>query len=121
MPAKQKPPRYASDGLVAGYVRRSVVTFPAEWDVEQRRDRVAELTADAARDGERIDVWYDDMGVSGRGEFLARRLDFARATGDAKAGKIRRLYARDLPDNRNSSDSVMMRQMLGMAPSLSQS
>ena len=94
-------------GAVAGYVRVSDVKskFPpdcvsyeqrVEFVENLRRMRMSELIADADRQGDTITAWYDDMGVSARGEFLVRRVDFDRARRDAKAGTIRKIYARDL-------------------------
>ena len=100
---KAKAPPVA--GAVAGYVRLSRLTFPPECltlpqrraHVDQLRDvRRRELQADAARFGEVITAWYDDMGVSGRGKYLDRRVDFARARSDAGRGALCVLYARDL-------------------------
>jgi DNA invertase Pin-like site-specific DNA recombinase len=100
--AKKSP---VSVGLVGGYVRKSKIDWPAGCDtledrkahVDQlRRIRQAEIEADAARDGQTIDIWYDDMNISGRGEFIAKRLDFARLCNDAREGKLRLLYTRDL-------------------------
>ena len=90
---------------VGGYVRLSRLVFPPECltlpqrraHVDQLRDvRRRELQADAARFGQVITLWYDDMGVSGRGKYLDRRVDFARARRDAARGALRTLYARDL-------------------------
>ena len=92
-------------GAVGGYIRLSRLMFPPECltlsqrreHVEQMRDvRRRELQADAARFGQVITAWYDDMGISGRGKYLDRRVDFARARGDAARGALRTLYARDL-------------------------
>jgi DNA invertase Pin-like site-specific DNA recombinase len=93
------------DARVGGYLRVSNVHFPPDCRTpEQRTDfvdgmrrvRMAELAADAAGHGDEIAVWYDDMGVSGRGEFLARRTDFERLRLDARQGRVRAVYARDL-------------------------
>ena len=94
-------------GAVGGYLRVSDVKakFPdtctslpdREAFVESlRRLRMSELIADAEAQGETITAWYDDMGISGTGEYLALRTDFDRARLDAKSGTLRKLYARDL-------------------------
>ncbi len=91
-------------GLVAGYVRKSVLEWPDGCvSVEQRtayvddlrRARVGEIVSDAARDKETIDLFYDDMGISGRGEFLEKRVALERMRQDALAGKLRIIYVRD--------------------------
>src|SRR5690348_1028320 len=93
------------DAPAAGYLRVSHIIFPEGCDgpaahaahVDALRAlRRAELEADAARAGETIGLWYDDMGVSGRGDALERRVAFERLRGDALRGRVRAVYARDL-------------------------
>ncbi len=102
---KKKAPIASPDGAVCAYIRKSVVKWPdgcetladKEAHVEDlRRVRRGELLDDAARAGLEIDRWYDDMGVSGRGEFLEKREGFARLRADAKAGRVRAVLGRDL-------------------------
>lgn len=102
---KRKP--LNTTGAVAGYVRVSDVKakFPPDCTSYEQREkfvedlrrlRMSELIADAARQNETITEWYDDMGVSARGEFLVQRVSFDRARRDAQAGRVRKIYARDL-------------------------
>lgn len=102
MPKKKSKP---NTGAVAGYIRKSNLIWPPGCTTleartafvdELRRTRVSELVTDAAQRGEVIDVWYDDMGISGTGDFLEKRLAFDQLRRDALAGKVRCLYARDL-------------------------
>jgi hypothetical protein len=104
MPAKP-PRRPRADARIGGYLRMSNVHFPddchglAERQAfidDLRRVRKAELVADAARRGESIEALYDDLGVSGRGQLLQKRTDFERLRLDARAGRVRTVYARDL-------------------------
>lgn len=92
-------------GAVAGYLRKSRVIFPADVVTQAqrtaymegiKRTRVNELLADAGRDGETITAWYDDIGISGRGEHIDERVAYARMIDDARGGKVRRIYAREL-------------------------
>ena len=62
---------------IGGYLRVSRVLFPPECQTPAdrahhieylRQIRRSELEADAARNGDRISAWYDDIGMSGRGE-----------------------------------------------------
>ncbi|MEO7716836.1 MAG: recombinase family protein [Capsulimonas sp.] len=101
----KKKPLPNPNGLIAGYLRMSDVKFPdgctsvadREAFVDQlRRIRMSELIQDAERDRCKIDVWYDDIGISGRGEYLAKRLAYQSMLRDAKAKKLRAVYARDL-------------------------
>jgi hypothetical protein len=102
--AKSKPKPNLS-GLIAGYLRISDVKFPdgcttvadkeAHLD-KLRQIRMSELMQDAERDGAAIDTWYDDIGISGRGEYLAKRIAYQEMLRDAKAKKLRAVYARDL-------------------------
>ncbi|BDI28024.1 hypothetical protein CCAX7_000750 [Capsulimonas corticalis] len=102
--AKKKPlPNL--NGLIAGYLRISDVKFPdgcvSVPDKEAfldklRQIRMSELMQDAERDGCTIDIWYDDIGISGRGEYLAKRIAYQEMLRDAKAKKLRAVYARDL-------------------------
>lgn len=94
-----------ASAAVAGYVRVSHLEFPVDrrdpadrqaWVEGLRHLRRAELASDAARDGQVITAWYDDLGVSGLGEARARRADFERLRADASRGRIRAVYARDL-------------------------
>jgi DNA invertase Pin-like site-specific DNA recombinase len=90
--------------LTAGYVRISRVAFPADCDDATRAAvvdglrqlRMAELSADAARRGESIEAWYDDIGVSGRGEFLEKRTGLMRLCRAAREGRLKRVYVRDV-------------------------
>ncbi len=102
MPAKK---RATSAGLIAGLIRKSDVPWPEGCDTpaaraahldELRALRRAELAADAARDNLAIDVWYDDMSVSGRGQFLDKREGFLSMWQHAKEGKLRIIYTRDI-------------------------
>ena len=43
-----------------------------------------------------IELWYSDIGVSGRGKFLKKARSLAQLRQDARNGKIRCIYARDL-------------------------
>lgn len=104
MPRKKARP-ISPDAKICGYVRKSDVRFPQECVSLQerqefvehlRRIRVLELTEDARRDGVEIDVFYDDMDISGRGEFYEKRVGFNQMRDDALHGKIKRIYARDL-------------------------
>lgn len=104
MPSKKKKPQ-DNVGSTVGYIRKSVIQWPEGCTTPEqrrahvddlRRIRVHELIADAARDGRTVDAWYDDMGVSGRGEFLDKRVEFDRLTREAKSGLVGHVYARDL-------------------------
>jgi hypothetical protein len=79
-------------GIIGALQWKCWLTVPTQ----PRRIRMAELVDDAAKDGLTIDLWYDDMGLSGRGEFLEKREGFERARQDANAGRVGVLYARDL-------------------------
>jgi DNA invertase Pin-like site-specific DNA recombinase len=105
----ERPERHKGEAeagrLTAGYVRVSVVAFPEgctdaagrnTWLAGLQTRRRSELAADAARSGDRIDVWYDDLGVSGRGEHRERRAGFGQLCRDARRGRLRRVYARDV-------------------------
>ena len=100
-----KKPETAAAGAVGGYLRVSLIVFPPECRAAEERAafvdglrqiRKAELCREAAAQGEAITEWYDDLGVSGRGEFYPKRVAFSRARRDAKEGRLRSLYARDL-------------------------
>ena len=100
-----KKPDAAAAGAVGGYLRVSLIVFPPECRAAEeraafvdglRQTRKAELCREAAAQGETITEWYDDLGVSGRGEFYPKRVAFSRARRDAKEGRLRSLYARDL-------------------------
>lgn len=105
MPRKKKQKVATVDGAVAGLLRKSKVVFPDGCETledrtryvdDLRRIRMSELIADAERDGETITVWYDDMGISGTGQYVSKRTGLARLNKDVKEGKIRLLYSRDL-------------------------
>ena len=98
------PPPDAS-GAVGGYLRVSLIVFPpacrtpeerSAFVGELRQIRKVELQKEAAQQGETITEWYDDLGVSGRGEFYPKRVAFSRARRDAKEGRLISFYARDL-------------------------
>lgn len=102
MPKKKSK---TNTGAVAGYIRKSNLIWPPgctsleariAFVDELRRTRVSELITDAAQRDQTIDVWYDDMGISGTGDFLEKRLAFDQMRRDAIAGRVRCLYARDL-------------------------
>src|SRR6185437_15972755 len=104
MPRKKKKVATAS-GAVAGLLRKSKVVFPegcvsledrTRYVDDLRRVRMNELVHDAADDGETITMWYDDMGISGRGQYISKRTGLARFNKDVQEGKIRLLYGRDL-------------------------
>ena len=107
MPAKKQTesPAATPAGAIGGYLRVSLITFPPDCRTregrsalvdELRQVRKVELQAEAARNGETITAWYDDLGVSGRGEFYPKRVAFSRARRDAKEGRLISFYARDL-------------------------
>jgi len=105
MPRKKKQKVATADAAVAGLLRKSKVVFPdgcvtledrTRYVDDLRRVRMCELIADAERDGETITLWYDDMGISGTGQYVSKRTGLARLNKDAKEGKIRLLYSRDL-------------------------
>jgi hypothetical protein len=92
-------------GVIGGYLRVSLIIFPPECRTpeeragfvdELRQIRKVELQKEAAQQGETITEWYDDLGISGRGEFYPKRVAFSRARRDAKEGRLRSFYARDL-------------------------
>ena len=98
-------PLPAENKVAGGYLRVSIIAFPDNCRtvpermafVEVLRSiRKAELVKEAAQNGEVITRWYDDLGISGRGEFYPKRLAFSRARLDAKERELHSFYARDL-------------------------
>ena len=98
-------PKPNLNGLIGGYLRISDVKYPDDCDSapdkelfidKLRRVRMSELIQDAARDGCKIDIWYDDIDVSGTAKNLIKRLAYQEMIKDARARKLRAVYARDL-------------------------
>ena len=95
----------SKEELVAGLIRKSDVRYPDGCDTPAAREtyekeliqtRMAELVSDAARDGEAVTVWYIDLDVSGRAAFEHQRAGLHQLLADARAGRVRVLYAREL-------------------------
>lgn len=95
----------ATDGdRVAGYIRLSVFAFPPECQeaartalVQQFSDmRRAALVQLAARQGQTIGAWYEDLDRSGRALLRESREGFASLTLAARSGELRGIVAWDL-------------------------
>jgi DNA invertase Pin-like site-specific DNA recombinase len=89
----------------AAYIRFSEITFPAHCQEKEARSafllelavsRRTELTQMAALHEQRIEAWYEDLGCSGRGRFLASRVQFEALTQAARHGELGSIFAWDL-------------------------
>lgn len=111
--------------LVAGYIRCSVLEYPDHCTGETARaafladmiaSRRAELIQMAAGHGQQIHSWYEDLGRSGRGQFLASRTGFEALTLAAREQRLTDVFAWDL--SRLFRDLVQQELWLGEMESL---